>query len=477
MGALAAAFDKKGTDAPSKVQTMLREMDHRAAMPPRVVSQPSTFIAQHLGNLSEETFSKAAAGTNNSEPILGTNYIWILEGQFFPPSQGSAVHHFMDKLGHQPMKIATQILTNLEGAYTFAVTLPDRVLVGRDATGTKPLYYGENESTCAIATERKALWKIGIATTHSFPPGNLAIMNEKGFVFQQVSTLKPPAQRKIAMNAAARQLQKLLYQSTRDRVSDTEKVAVAFSGGIDSSLIAVLAKKAEAKPHLMCVGLEGQGQSEIEQAKETSQALSLPFTLQTHSIEDVEKALPKVLWLIEEPDVMKAGVAIPFFWTAEAASNLGHRILLAGQGADELFGGYSRYLTAYAKKGSGKVREAMFHDTVLSYETNFQRDEPVCAYHGIDLRLPFADTRVVRYALSLPLTLKLESKQDNLRKRVLRQTAKNLGIPDSISDKPKKAIQFASGVDKALKILARKEGLTQRAYIEDVFSKVYPNKE
>jgi len=64
-----------------------------------------------------------------------------------------------------------------------------------------------------------------------------------------------------------------------------------------------------------------------------------------------------------------------------------------------------------------------------------------------------------------------------LRKRVLRQAAKNLGISASIADKPKRAVQFATGVDKALEMLASKEGLTRRQYVDNVFRNVYPRLE
>ena len=63
---------------------------------------------------------------------------------------------------------------------------------------------------------------------------------------------------------------------------------------------------------------------------------------------------------------------------------------------------------------------------------------------------------------------------DCLRKRVLRQVARNLGIPDFIAEKPKKAIQFATGVDSALRDLAKSKGLTPREHIEELFGIIYP---
>ena len=475
MGAIAAAFDKKGTNATSPVLTMLKELKHRGTRTPTVASQPLTFIAQSLGKSeNDETFSKTAVGTNSSEPILTRNYVMVFEGRFFP-SINSIVNQIMKEMEQQPMKTVRRILKELDGSYTFAVAFSNKVLVGRDTMGTRPLYYGENESICTVASERKALWKIGITNVQSFPPGNLAILNKDGITFEPVAALEVPLQKEIKTVDAAKHLQKLLKESTRERILDVKEVGVAFSAGLDSSVVAVLAKLVGAHVHLICVGLEGL--REISRIKDAAETFGLPLTLQTYTFEDVKKVLPKVLWLIEEPDVMKAGVAIPFYWTAEAASKLGCHVLLAGQGADELFGGYHRYLKEYEKDGIEKVREALFHDTTMSYETNFQRDESVCAYHKVELRLPFIDDKVVRFALSLPLSLKIKSAEDNLRKRILRYTAKNLGIPASIADNPKKAIQFTTGVDKALEKLAKREGLTQHSYVNKVFKEVYPRVE
>ncbi len=470
MGGIAAAFDKNGSKAACIVLTMLEELKHRGTRPPTTVNLPSASITQALSRpKADETSSRVAIGTNSSEPIQGKNCSWIFEGQFFH-SAPSILHRIVGETDHPPIEIAREILKEIDGSYTFAVAFPDKVTLGRDTMGTSSLYYGEAKAICAAASERKALWKIGVTDVHSFPPGSLANVNEEGFAFEPVSIVKPLPQIEISIPSAAKRLQKLLEKSTQKRCDKAKEVAVAFSGGIDSSLIACLCKLAGVSVHLVCVGLEGK--NEIELAKDAAEKLGLPITLQTYTIRAVEKTLKKVLWLIEEPDVMKVGVAIPFFWTAEIASRLGFNVLLAGQGADELFGGYHRYLTEYVKGGAEKVRETLYHDVAMSYKTNFQRDQPICAYHKVELRLPFVDTEVVRFASRLPLKLKIESAHDHLRKRILRHVARHLGIPASIADKPKKAVQFATGVDKALKKLAAKERLTQRFYIEKAFREV-----
>jgi asparagine synthase (glutamine-hydrolysing) len=235
----------------------------------------------------------------------------------------------------------------------------------------------------------------------------------------------------------------------------------------------MLAKLFTVEVQLITVGLENP--HELQHAKAAADILGLPLHIQAYTQDDVEQTLPKVLWLIEEPDVMKAGVAIPLFWTARIASKLGFHILLAGQGADELFGGYQRYLKDYVT-GDKALRDSIYHDVKTCYEKNFQRDNQACSFHKVELRLPFTDKKVVDFSLSLPTHLKTKSPRDSLRKRVLRLTAQNLGMPQFIFNRRKRAVQYATGVNKALRRLARKESLNSREYVKRVFREVYPER-
>jgi len=484
MGGITAALNKHGEDAVSSVLLMLTQLTHRGAEVFQVATPTSTVEGKSLSELqTKKLFSNIAVG-HNSSPIFSKekhqpalqekNYTLVFEGQLFPSSKTSAdIDEVALCLKPDFQKGAKDIIRKFDGSYTFAIVLSDKILVGRDSFGTNPLFYGENESFCALASERKALWTLGITNLKSFPPGNLAVINAEGFGFKPIVTVTQPPQRIISIEKAANRLQSLLLKSTMERVSDIDEIAVAFSGGLDSTVLAVLAKSCTSKVNLVTVGLEGQ--PELGHAEKAAESLKLPLHLQTYTIADIENVLEKVLWLIEEPDVMKLGVAIPLFWAAEVASHIGCRVLLAGQGSDELFGGYHKYLTEYKRGGVKAVQKAMFHDFVMSHETNFQRDNPVCAFHKVELRLPYVDREVVRFALSLPVNFKIHSVDDPLRKRVLRHVAKNLGIPEFIAERTKKAVQYATGVDKALRELARKRGLTQGDYIKQVFGKIYPN--
>ncbi len=278
----------------------------------------------------------------------------------------------------------------------------------------------------------------------------------------------------ITMQTAARKLKSLLEQSVKESVSETKEIAVAFSGGLDSTIIAHLAKKTCANIQLIHVSLENQ--REISQAQKTAEQLDLPIHVRIYKEADVEKTLPKVLRLIEDDDPVQASIGIPIFWTAQSAAELNVRVMLAGQGADECFGGYKRYIDEYRSHGAEYARRRIFQDIDVLHEALLRRDYKICDYHNVELRLPFAAYEIAQFASSLPLSLKIEQEENSPRKLVLREVAELLGLPETTAQKPKKAMQYATGVDKALKKLAKREGMTEREYVHRIFSEIRQKK-
>jgi asparagine synthase (glutamine-hydrolysing) len=375
----------------------------------------------------------------------------------------------LQRLDH--LKASETFLKEVEGDFSFMIAKPERIIAGRDPIGVQPLYYGENRTIAALASNRKALWKLGIEKAQSFPPGHLAVVSREGFKFKPIKTLVYSEPKQVTLQKAAETLQKLLERSVCMRVSGTKEIAVAFSGGLDSSVIAFLAKKCQANVHLIHVSLENR--PETEEAKKAAEELNLPIQVYLFREADVEKVVSRVVGLIEEADPIKASIGVPFYWTAEKAAEAGFSVLLAGQGADELFGGYQRYVNDYLLYGKEKVRRAMFNDVVKLHESNIERDVKICSFHDVELRLPFASYQIAKFALNLPIELKIERKADTLRKLVLRKVAVDMGLPSSIVEKPKKAVQYATGISDALKKLAKKQDRTVKDYVNMLFVAQY----
>jgi len=364
-------------------------------------------------------------------------------------------------------KASETFLKEVEGDFAFMIVEPERIIAGRDPVGIQPLYYGETKNIVALASCRRALWKLEVEEARSFPPGHLALITREGFKFKPVKTLFYKKPKQVGMKEAAETLQKLLEKAVRSRISGAKDVAVAFSGGLDSSVVAFLAKKFEVNVNLVHVSLENQ--PETEDAKKAADALNLPLHIYLFNEKDVERVVPKVVELIEEADPIKASIGVPFYWAAEKTAELGFRVLLAGQGADELFGGYQRYVNEYMLHEEEVVRKTMFNDVVWIHESNLERDVKICNFYNVELRLPFGSFQIAEFAMALPLELKIERHADTLRKLVLRKAAENMGIPISIAKKPKKALQYSTGINNALKKIAKKQKTTLAEYVKNLF--------
>jgi asparagine synthase (glutamine-hydrolysing) len=407
--------------------------------------------------------------SHDRQPLRLGDAAVLFDGRIYSPTLGALGTEIIAKKLQQAdhLKVSETFLKEVEGDFSFIIAEPQRIIAGRAPIGVKPLYYGENRTVAALASNKKALWKLGIDEALSFPPGHLAFVSREGFKFKPIKTLVYSEPKQVTMQKAAETLQKLLERSVRRRVSGTKEIAVAFSGGLDSSVTAFLAKKCRANVHLIHVSLENR--PETEEAKKAADELNLPLHVYLFGEADVEKVVSSVVELIEEADAVKASIGVPFYWTAEKAAETGFRVLLAGQGADELFGGYQRYVNDYLLHGKEKARRAMFDDAVKLHESNIERDVKICGFHDVELRLPFASYQIAQFALNLTVELKIERKADSLRKLVLRKVAVDMGLPSSIVEKPKKAVQYATGINDVLKKLAKKQKMTITEYVNKLF--------
>jgi asparagine synthase (glutamine-hydrolysing) len=476
MGSVIAVVSKKGENATETAVIMLKTLEHERdetfgmASPSIVRIEKSVEALENRQVDSPVIIGHAFSRILNSDkpqPKKLEDAALVVEGRFYHPTTET----FDRETQLCPEALAKTLIHESEGDFTFAIAETERIIAGRDAMGTRPLYYGENADLAALSSERKALWKVGIEETYSFPPGCLALIDKHGFKFKPARTLTASKLRKTSMETAAKKLQNLLQQSLKERLSGLKEVAVAFSGGLDSSIIAFLAKKTSVDAQLIHVSLENQ--SETDHAKGVAEELELSIHVYTYDEADVENVVKKVVWLIEEPDPVKTSIAIPIYWTAEKTAEINLKVLLAGQGADEFFGGYKRYVDDYLQHGKEKAQEAILNDIAEMHETNFERDFKICNYHNIELRLPFATYGMAKFATALPLEFKIERSKETLRKLVLRRAAQNMGLRRSVVDKPKKAIQYTTGVAAALQKLAKKRGLSLREYLQKMFQETF----
>ncbi len=220
----------------------------------------------------------------------------------------------------------------------------------------------------------------------------------------------------------------------------SDRGIVALSGGVDSALIARLAGRE-------CIVVGIAGSHDLMHAGQVAEEFGL--ILHQHLIDpsSIEEALIRVLAVIPKKDPVNASIATTLFFVCQWAGQHGETRILAGQGADELFGGYSRYLQT----------ETLAHDLerdFLGLAGQLARDQAVAGLHGTCFSLPYMDGRVVAAARAISPELLVA---DGVRKRPLREVAGRY-MPPAIAQYEKKAMQYGSGVMKAIQRLATREG-------------------
>lgn len=333
-------------------------------------------------------------------------------------------------------------IQELDGDYAFAYAEDGKLHLARDPAGVKPLYYSTGAGF-AFASEKKALYAIGMNEIRTLKPGYLLTYSAGKIVEKRIAcfTSGEPI---TDDNTAS----KILYNGLEKAVKKRRYMpsALAFSGGLDSSIIAALCPEAE----LYSVGMTGS--HDIQQTKRAAQLLGMEDKLHLHelTIADVELALPDVIKAIGSCDPLKVSIAMPLFFASKDAHNDGIRVMLSGQGADELFAGYKRY----ESMKPDELELALRKDLENIAENNLERDDAVTMANAVELRVPYLDRDVVELALRIAPELKV---RNGIRKYILRQAARDI-LPHELVLKEKKAAQYSSGIYSALEKLAKKNG-------------------
>lgn len=475
MGQIAAVISRRNTNVSDVVRRMLENASpcpgdahglasekgaRITAKIPEIPGTPSMLGHKHVKVHPEDP----------AQPLGQHGYTATYEGRIWHSSDPSDANAIMGTLGPEPRRGAEALLEE-NCSLALAVLDQESLLCVRDTMGLVPLYIGENEALIAVASNRKMLWTAGL-DTQAIQPGHITSISGEGIKSEPVRTLSQLPPTSPSMDDTVKTLDELLTRAVEARCRGAFKVAIGFSGGIDSSLLAHYADKAGTRVDLICVGMEGT--RGFEAAERAVDALDLPLRLEAFTADDIEEDLNTVLWSVEEADSMKIGVGLATYWAARRAAETGHRIFISGNCADEVFGGYQKYVREYVSKGDS-VRETMYRDVASSHEVNFERDYKICSDLGLELRLPFADIDVVRYGLSLPTELKLSKTPASPRKLILRALARERGFPEELADRPKKAVQYSTGVNRALQKLAKAEGKKLRVFLAERFAHVKEN--
>src|SRR5256886_4775008 len=343
-----------------------------------------------------------------------------------------------------------------------------RLLAGRDILGQKPLYYGRDpQGTVAFASLKAAWSKLGISNPRTVPPGHLLAASTKRMTVCSSDLLSRFKELKVGDDQAASRTGELLLESLAEDVP--EGYVTAFSGGLDSTLVAYAARENELGPELITVGLKGQ--AELEHARRVAKELGLDITVRELSQSEIMDRLGEVVETVESTDSTLVGHSVPLFFVCEVAKEMGMGHLLVGQLSDELFAGYGRFEELALKHHFLEAKKEVLRSVLAAATNDFEPGDKLAVSHRLELQCPFAYLPLVDYALSIPISLKLRLTGNGLvRKYVLRRLAASWKLPESVVNRPKKAVQYSSGVQKVLLKEAKKRKMTLHNLLESLRS-------
>jgi len=318
----------------------------------------------------------------------------------------------------------------LDGMFAFALADGPHLVLARDPLGIKPLYVGQVWGATAFASELKVLSGRAENITE-FPPGH---------VFHPRTGLEryyhlPAAGGDVSDADGARAgLRERLEAAVRKRLIADVPVGVFLSGGLDSSLIAALARRRKDPLDTFSVCMADGADRPL--ARQVAEFLGSRHHERLYDLREVIEILPEVIYYLESFDCSLVRSALPNYLLAELAAE--HvKVALSGEGADELFAGYE-YLQAMDDEA---LDAELLQITGALHNTNLQRCDRMSMAHGLEVRVPFLDVQMVDYAFRIATGLK-RCGPERTGKWILRKAAEDLLPPNIVWRKKSK---FAAG--------------------------------
>lgn len=347
------------------------------------------------------------------------------------------------------MEHGTDAVHLLDGMFAFAFVMDDEIYLCRDSIGIKPLYYVEIEDDIYFASEIKALIEVG-GEIKEFPAGTIWSSDSGFYRYFHIDDLQYNHNKDhvIDENKLVGQIQKKLRSAVQKRLIADEDVpvGVSLSGGLDSSIISALAKEGRESLDTFVVGMDGS--EDIDHSREVAEMLGTDHHEYIYSFDEMVSVLPEVIYHLESYDGALIRSAIPNYYLAKLASD--HvKVLLTGEGADEIFGGYE-YLSGV--EDPEQFQNELWTITNNLHNTNLQRTDRMTMAHSIEGRVPFLDKEVIRFVLSIPPELKFHQGQGT-EKTLLRKAFEG-HLPERVLYRPKQKFSHGAGSRDLLGVFA-----------------------
>jgi asparagine synthase (glutamine-hydrolysing) len=334
-----------------------------------------------------------------------------------------------------------------EFALVIAERATGRTYLARDPVGVKPLYWSCRNDQLYVASEVKALVPVGAAVSE-VPPGQHGWAEADGGApvlapyldLMGIGADLPPVEDPAE---AAKLLRLAVEDSIRVRVDTDLTVGVVLSGGLDSSV--VLANVLQMHRDCVALTVGAPGSEDLLYARRLCGDLGVQHEVITVRPADIRlseiREAIRMSELTEYGDIINAVVSVPLF---ARARQLGIKVVLTGDGSDELFGGYSMY----ERTPEEASRQLFRHMISNLHRTELQRVDRVSMGNGVEARVPYLDPAVVELAMRLPVGLKV---RDGQEKWIMRRAFEGL-LPEYVLRRPKNPMSHSSGLHERARL-------------------------
>ena len=356
---------------------------------------------------------------------------------FRTKSDSEVIVHLYEEFGYD-------FCNRLDGDWAFVVVDGDDFIAGRDPMGVKPLYYGLDErGRIYFSSEMKPIAD-QCKTFSTFPPGHYYTA-KTGFVKyykpEYEDYLKADQELDLAL------IRETLIEATCKRLMSDVPIGVLLSGGLDSSLTSAIASRLLAesgkKLHSFSIGLDADA-PDAAAARKVAEYLGTEHHEIHFTVEEGIQILDKLIWHLETYDVTSIRASTPMYFLSKAITDLGIKVVLSGEGADEIFGGYLYFRNApsaedFQKETIERVQKLFTADLLRA-------DKSTMA-HGLETRVPFLDKAFLDLAVRIKAEEKMPKTYDGKEKYILRKafdTPENPYLPEEVLWRQKE--QFSDGV-------------------------------
>jgi len=431
LAAIAGIISKKGTDSEERtgqVENMLQLMRHRGPdnMVVRTLPEGNGAIGAIEINL---TLEKTDATAVSQSPYI------VFDGELFNDRAQGQTDVQLFKEYYQ--KYGKQCFTHLDGGYVCAIVDGDEVILARDQVGARPLFYGSQNGTLYFSTEMKGLRDHLRTDIHEIPPQTIYTIKDGEKLFDPYDPEVPEPGDDL--KAAAGILRDLMIEATKKRMSGLK--ASALSGGIDSSIVATIAKGFNPDLVLITGTIESSPGPDLEYAKLMADFLGLEHHIYSITDEEIEDCIPDMIWYLESFDEDCIVGQVANYFVSKLAKEYTD-LMFVGEGADELFGGY-RMVLKHPSVTTKERREELAQKLLdIAYNSALRRLDRGWMANAVVYQAPFLDPKVVKFSQKIPMEWKIYGEKE-IEKFILREAFRDM-LPEKIANREK--LRFSMGV-------------------------------